>query len=310
MKNLYLPSVALLAAVICMPGPRASGSVGGRGVGAVKLADVARPYSVPIEVGRHGHIYIEVKVDNVEGRFILDTGAGINVISSKFASKIHGLKEEDGYFTGFRATGEAMRLNLYKVDDIKIGNLIVRGPTVTVLNADLGDFDGLISVTSFRTRPFTIDFADKKLLLETGSSLEEREKAGKAVPIRLDDDRGISLDMFTDVRVNDRLTLLVSLDSGAGFNVYRFNSGFMTDLGLDTATAGKYIKKSSMNTGTKNTFYVDDLKSIALYSVPSIHTGKVKASFLSSLIYDGITGINWLGKRITIDIPDRKIILN
>jgi hypothetical protein len=234
----------------------------------------------------------------------------MNVITSKFAAKLDGIRKEDGYFTGFRATGEALKLRLYEVNDIEIGDLTLRDPAITVLDADLGDVDGLISLACFRNRPFTVDFAGKKLCLETGRSLAERARVGKKVPIQLDDDRGISLDMFTRVRVNDSLTLQIVLDSGAGFNVYRFNSGFMKDLGIDTSAATRYYKKSSLDKDVTNTFHTAELHEISLASAPSVHADKVKTSFLGGLIYDGITCINWLGKRITIDIPDREMILN
>ncbi len=309
MKTLQILSIASIVCLLCLP---ATGALATNSVRSVRSKPVKTrsPYAVPIEIGPHGHIVMRVRVDNVEGRFILDTGAGINLITKKFAARLHGVKEEDGYFTGFRATGEGLMLRLYEVNDIEIGDLNLHDPTVTVLDADLGDIDGLISLTCFRNQPFTIDFANKKLYLDTRSSLAERARNGKTVPVQLDDDRGISLDMFTRVMVNDRLTLQISLDSGAGFNVYRFNSGFMKELGIDTSAATKYHKKSSLNKKITNTFYTADLEDISLSAAPSVHIGEVKTSFLRGLIYDGISCINWLGKQITIDIPDREMILN
>ncbi len=311
MKNLAILSAALLASLVFVPAAGALAmKAGGRVDGGAKTVYTGRPYAVPIEVGPHGHIVMTVRVDNVEGRFILDTGAGINVITKKFAERLGHMKREDGYFTGFRATGEALRLNLYEVNDIEIGDMDLHDPVVTVLDADLGDVDGLISLTCFRNQPFTIDFADRKMFLDTKASLDKRAEEGKTVPVQLDDDRGISLDMFTKVSVNDRLTLQISLDSGAGFDVYRFNAGFMKELGVDASAAKKYYKKSSLNNKVENMFYIADLDKISLSAASSVRTGKVKTAFLNGLIYDGITGINWLGKEITIDIPDREMILN
>lgn len=276
----------------------------------LNATDMSGRYAIPITISPEGHIFLKVKVDNVEGNFVLDTGAGINVITRKFAGKISGIREEDGCFTGFRATGEAMRLRLYKVNDLKVGDLDIHDPTISILNADLGSIDGLISLTCFRNQPFTIDFADKKIYLETRKSLERRIKEGKSVPIQLDDDRGISLDMFMKVRVDNKLKLQISLDSGAGFNVYRFNAGFMKELGIDTSSAEKVFKKSTLNKSITNMFYVSRLDRISVSAAPSVNVEKVKAAFLPQLIYDGITGINWLGKRITIDIPDRIVIVD
>jgi Aspartyl protease len=311
MKTLPILSAALYVCLLCLSAAKAPAiSVWRSAHNGPKPAEARPAFAVPIEIGPHGHIVVRVRVDNVEGRFILDTGAGINVITSKFAAKLNGIKEEDGYFTGFRATGEALKLRLYEARQIVIGDLNLHDPTVTVLDADLGNVDGLISLTCFRNQPFTIDFARKKLYLETASSLGVRARTGQTVPLQLDDDRGISLDMFTTVRVNDSLTLQISLDSGAGFNVFRFNSGFMKELGIDTSAATKYYKKSSLNEKITNTFYAAEVDKVSLLGAHSVDARDVKASFLAGLIYDGITGINWLGKRITIDIPDREMILN
>lgn len=85
--------------------------------------------------------------------------------------------------------------------------------------------------------------------------------------------------MFTKVRADDRLTLQTALDSGAGFNVYRFNSGLMKELGIDTSAATKYYKRSSLNKKITNTFYTYDLDEISLSAAPSVQTGKVWTAF-------------------------------
>ena len=265
---------------------------------------------IPIDISKYGHIIMKVKVDNVEGNFILDTGAGINVITKKFAAKLRSIKNLDRSFTGFRATGEELNMKLYIVNKIELGSIAEDKPVITILDADLGNIDGLISLTCFRNRPFTIDFTNKKIYLETKSSLKERMNKGKVVPIQLDDVRGISIDMFTKVRVNEKLTLQISLDSGAGFNVFRFNEAYMKELGIDTSNTKKYFKKSSINKNINNMFYESILNKISLNSAPSISAENIKTSFLNGLIYDGITCINWLGKKITIDLPDKEMILN
>ncbi|WP_335966733.1 hypothetical protein [Galbibacter sp. PAP.153] len=46
----------------------------------------------------------------MEGTFIFDTVAGLNLITKKFADKIKILKPTNEFFTGHRATGEALSL--------------------------------------------------------------------------------------------------------------------------------------------------------------------------------------------------------
>ena len=265
---------------------------------------------IPIEISKQGHIFIKAKVNDVEGNFILDTGAGLTVITKSFAAKLSNLKKLDDNFTGFRATGEALHLNLYNLNKLQIGDLIERNIKASIIKLNIDSVDGLISLSSFRDQPFTIDYSNNKLYLETSYGIMEREQKGKVVPIQLDDDRGISLDMFTKVRVNNKLTLQVSLDSGAGFNVFRFNSEFMKPLNIDSSETKIYSKHSTLDSNKVNNFFVTKLKEISLLNAPSIKAQNVKAMFLSGLIYDGITSINWLGKKITIDIPKKEMIIN
>lgn len=273
-------------------------------------SEIQKQYIMPIEITKYGHIEIKAKVNNVEGTFILDTGAGINVITKTFASKLGKIKMQDGSFTGFRATGESLDMKLYTINNLEIGDLHERNSTFTILDADLGKIDGLISLTCFREQPFTIDFANKKFYLESSRSLIRREQNGKVIRIQLDDDRGVSVDMFTKVRVNNKLTLQISLDSGAGFNVFRFNAAYMKSLIGDTTNIKQYNKQGSLNANTTNNLYLADLNNLTLYDNPSINVHDIKVSFLKSLIYDGITSINWLGNCITIDVSKKELIIN
>lgn len=52
-----------------------------------------------------------------------------------------------------------------------------------------------------------------------------------------------------------------------------------------------------------------------MVSTMSASNGKVsvedfKATFIDGLIYEGIKSINWLGDKITIDVPNKRLIVN
>ena len=310
----YMKQITVIVTVIlslALTSPEfCAGRINGKVFSNSRQGEIQKQYVMPIELSKYGHIEIKAKVNNVEGTFILDTGAGINVITKKFASKLGKIKMQDGSFTGFRATGEPLDMQLYTISSLEIGDLQERNSTFTILDVDLGKIDGLISLASFKEQPFTIDYANKKLYLESRRSLMGREKNGKVIKIQLDDDRGVSVDMFTKVRVNNKLTLQISLDSGAGFNVFRFNAEYLKSLVGDTTNIKRYNKQSSLNAKDTNNFYLANLNSLALYDNPTVNVHDIKASFLKSLIYDGITSINWLGKCITIDIRKKELIIN
>src|ERR1700742_439991 len=117
--------------------------------------------SVPFTLSGEGHIIIKAKVNGVEGTFIFDTGAGLTVIGKSFADKISHIQKQDGGYTGFRATGEPLYLDIYKADSLSIGSFVEHNPGLSIIDANLGSIDGIVSIMSFRNTPFTIDYTDK-----------------------------------------------------------------------------------------------------------------------------------------------------
>ncbi|MCT4288121.1 hypothetical protein HZP25_15545 [Elizabethkingia anophelis] len=47
---------------------------------------------IPFQMNKNGHIIIKAKLNNIEGNFILDTGAGINVVFKNFSKKLSNTK--------------------------------------------------------------------------------------------------------------------------------------------------------------------------------------------------------------------------
>ncbi|MBC3539646.1 aspartyl protease family protein [Rufibacter sediminis] len=267
---------------------------------------------IPLEIAPQGHILVKAKINGVEGNFILDTGGGLLVLTKSFASKVTGLRQQDGGFTGFRATGERLDVDLFTAAEFAMADYRQKDVTLSVLDANLGGIDGLISLPSFRNQPFTLDLENKKLYLETRQSLGKRKKAGKTIPLQLEDSRGQSLGMFAYFVVNGKRTLLLSIDSGAGNNVFRLNVSQMAPLGIDaadTTRVTKIEKASELNLDFKSLIYKAQLPLLAAKDAPSVKVDNFTAQFVEGLIYDGIMSLNWMGKRITIDISHSEMIV-
>jgi predicted aspartyl protease len=261
---------------------------------------------IPFELTGSGHILIKAAVNGVEGNFIFDTGAGLNMMTKKFADKIRNLKHTDNFYTGHRATGEALQLDLWNAASLKMGSLAIANPEFTVLDIDL-PLDGLISLLPFKDSPVTIDYKNKILTVESAASLRDRVKSGTSIPIQVSYDRGKTLGISTNVTINNKLTIQVSLDSGAGNNVFRFNSRYMKNLGIDTASIAPTYVKSDFKPGEGNNYYP---ATVAEMAAGKSKVANIKATFIEGLIYEGITGTNWLGDIITIDVPNSRMIIN
>lgn len=269
---------------------------------------ISEPIRVPFVLTPEGHIIIQAKVNGIDGTFIFDTGAGINLITQKFGDKVGSLEETHHFYTGHRATGEALQANLWNYDSLQIGDFIEANGQTAVLNFDF-PIDGLISLTPFKNQPFTIDFENKLLTIESPQSVDQiRSESDFEMPLVITNDRDINLDISASVLLNDTLELLVRLDTGAGFGVYRFSSRYMEILGVDTTQVKKEFRPSPFKPDEGNDYYTTKLGKLSTLGKKS-SVEDFSATFIDGLIYEGIMGLDWIGQKITIDLPNKRLIV-
>jgi len=125
-------------------------------------ANLAEPIIIPLNLTEEGHIVVRAAVNGVEGSFIFDTGAGLNVMTKTFADKISNLEKTEGFYTGFRATGEALQADLWITDTLSNGLLKSTKQAFAIIEAEL-PIDGIISLMPFKRIPFTIDYGNCQL---------------------------------------------------------------------------------------------------------------------------------------------------
>lgn len=254
---------------------------------------------IPFEVNSNGHIIIKAKINNVEGRFILDTGAGLNAIFTKFSNKIKNEKTNN-FFVGHRATGEELNVDLYNAKSMEINSKQFLDQQYTIIDLEFGDIDGMISLQPFRDMPITIDYNKKKILFDRST------KGDKSIDIQIADYAGKAIDIFTYVELNDNLKIQTLLDSGAGKNSFWFSSKLMEALVLKKEDFKVIPIKSDFK--KENNYYIGKLSKInttnKLRKVENLDT-----AFIDGLIYEGKTSIDWLGHILTIDIAKKKIFI-
>tara|TARA_B100000678_G_scaffold86267_1_gene71803 strand:- start:3847 stop:4722 length:876 start_codon:yes stop_codon:yes gene_type:complete len=263
---------------------------------------------IPFKLSPNGHIMIKASVNGVPGNFVFDTGAGMNLLTKDFADKIDSLEKTTHFYTGHRATGEAITSDLYQSEVLKIANFSIEDEQFAVYDIDF-PLDGLISLTPLQQKAFTVNFEENKLVIESEESLRRRKENIKfEMPLEINNDRNVKVSVGTIVQL-DSLELHVGLDSGAGFDVYRFNSRYMEDLGIDsTQVESKYIP-SSFKPEQGNQYYFAEVSRLSDLKVNAEQIG-FRATFIDGLIYEGIMGINWIGEIITFDMPAKRILVN
>lgn len=264
--------------------------------------------SIPFTLSPNGHIIIPAKINGIEGQFIFDTGAGLNLLTKKFADQLQKLEKTDHFYTGHRATGEALQSDLWTAESLTIGDFEEKDAAVAVYDIDF-PVAGLVSLTPFKNRPITINFKNKMLTIESESSLQKRiADQNFEIPLQITNNREIEIGISTRIELDDKLKLDVSLDSGAGFGVYRFSSRYMETLGIDsTQVEHKYIA-SPFKPNEGNDYY---RTTVATMNDKEGNTSvnDFTATFIDGLIHEGIMGIDWIGKIITIDIPGKRLLV-
>src|SRR4030095_14313932 len=163
---------------------------------------------------------MNAKVRGHEGVFIFDTGGGISYVSPSFAQTIGCTPW--GQLTGFTLTGQ--RLDMPRCDDVSFE---VNANTFAVATAGVFDImkfmppnvpriDGSIGLDVFAGRAITLSLTKQQLVLESASSLAERARHGKEVPIRLVREAGgLALAVQVGVPTAQGMAWM-ELDSGNG----------------------------------------------------------------------------------------------
>jgi predicted aspartyl protease len=134
--------------------------------------------AIPIRENIAGLLLITVKVNDIEGLFILDTGAGVSVIDSTQASLLQlTLQKDNASFTGAGAGGQGLEVIPSQGNKIEIGNHTVMDFTLSVMSFDhvsqalteagCEEFSGVIGVDILKPGKAIIDYSSMTLYLSS-----------------------------------------------------------------------------------------------------------------------------------------------
>jgi predicted aspartyl protease len=187
-----------------------------------------KPMTVDIEI-LEGYIVVPATVHAcLSGRFLLDTGADVTVVSSTIAEKL-GL-QTTRYHEGGVAGGKTIRVPLSRVDSFAIGERSISLDPVAVIdlgNSRYGTVDGIIGSDYLKEFAITIDYAARTLTFEDVATLQDRKAQGETVELAMRSDTT----PFMSVLLNGMLQREYKLDTGAG-ETY-IPSEDLTLLGID-----------------------------------------------------------------------------
>ena len=248
-----------------------------------------------------GRMSITATVQGHEGKFMLDMGAGAEMVSTRFAANLK--LSPSGYFTGYRMTGQRVEGQRFSGAPVAIGVLNSARDIGVSDHLDQDPIDGLISARVFENTPVTLDFAGKEVVVETPATLRQRSTNGRAVPLKLSDDRGMRLDLFAEFNLGNGQTGLCEVDTG--FFGIVINKRYMEALKIAPDTAG--VEKIEFSPGFST--YKTHLPVISLVAAPDEKLENPLVNF-GDFVYDCVVGMRfWKSRTVTLDIPSRQLIV-
>jgi hypothetical protein len=101
------------------------------------------PIRIPFTHSEGGQLMVSGSAGpGTQYSFVLDTGAGVSVLSKSLVEKLGG--KPAGQFTGFRMTGERLDMQLYAIPELRVGP-VVQAPAL-VAAWDVPDKALIVSV--------------------------------------------------------------------------------------------------------------------------------------------------------------------
>lgn len=242
--------------------------------GAIEIA--LEPYVGPLRT-------IKVRIGDSELPFLFDTGGGVTVLSTTFATRSGCTAFGRG--TGFRHDGTRVDGRRGTPIDLSIGAFTRRGE-VGVIDLDavlngLPPVGGIASLETFAGREISIDSARGKLFVENSASLAERIRGARELQIRVaHQGGGASLDVFVAIE-GEHGPLWFELDSGSVAPVLVAPHAF-SELGIEAPAKDK----------------------TRALDLPLVGFGAVKCEIASKeMIYDGLLNAEFFQRHIvTIDL--------
>lgn len=259
---------------------------------------------IPITILEEGHILTQVQVnDSTTANFILDTGAGAIVISSKLYEKIKETTEPAGHFTGFRHDGDRLNGELFTISSLSLRDYKVEGLKAGVYPPlDNYGIDGLLSLKFFENQAFSINYLENKLSILNKDQLARVEANSSPIEIGLIQHEDVLIDMLVPLCINDVLLKAV-FDTGSGHSLYLVNPFFASRLGADTS-----MLENSMYTTPISGNTLTDYKFESTLSICGQETMEKSILFREGLIYESLVGSGLFKDGvITIDIPNSRM---
>jgi len=255
--------------------------------------------AVPFRYVEH-MLAVAVVAGDVGATFILDTGIGVNLISPGLAAKVGCVPLGETY-TGRRMSGQELTMPVSALGSLTLGDHT--GENVPVVVFDMGGMasehgvEGIISLTSFRSAPVTIDYEAGVIVTEDERSLADRASRGMPVAIDVREDGPYSTDVYLDLTLPGGRSVSVEVDTGSDNLILNLPLAAQNAIDLEAGTTRKLTGQDE--TGHEYARYFTTLPGeISLTAAPAFGQHNPRVMF-QKIIHDGLIGDAFLRNFVT-----------
>ncbi|WP_420385881.1 retropepsin-like aspartic protease [Roseivirga sp.] len=271
----------------------------------------AKSQEYPISITPQGYIFVQVNLnDSIPFNFMLDTGAGIDILSQKAFDRIAESTKEVGLMTGFRHDGDRLDGLVYEIPSLSIGETRQERVKAAIYPPlDNYGIDGLISLKFFEDHPVTINFKTQKLSLPSEKETESLSNSHSVIPLQLKTERDIILDIFIPVIINGEIEMHAEFDTGSGFQPLILNPHYIEKLKLSKSQMESGPYKTPISAQQTTDYFAP--VGVSLGEANNIRLLDKTATFRENLIFEALIGSEiFKDKAITIDIPRKRLIIH
>ena len=257
-------------------------------------------FSIPVQIGEH------------RTHFIVDTGIGITLISSKLSQKL-GCPNTGVVFQGQRMSGQTVSVPLSWLPNLTVGSCQQKFVTCGVFDFNgflpatpaFANIEGFLSLRFFQHVPFTVDYPRRQVVIETASSLQERLAHGTPVALEIDDDQGVALTVFALLQLPGAATARVEVDTGSDSLI--LHKRFMTALGLSPDQ--KEVRTVQGKDETDHSFVRHFARMAGNIGFNGVERPAGRVMF-QEIIHEGLIGDDFLKHyTVTYDLAHSRMIL-
>ena len=252
---------------------------------------------------------VPVTAGGIEASFILDTGAGLNLISDRLAAQV-GCEPDGSTYTARRMSGQPLTISLGSLGSLRLAEHTASDITVGIFDfpalAGFDGIEGMLSLSYFRSVPVTIDYQAGLVVVEDQASLRRRLDVGTPVTVQVDYD-GDSTELMLGIDLPGGRGITVEVDTGSETLVLDESLAADAGIGLRDESTTKFESKDE--TGYDFVRYFATMGgNISVTGAPEIRMADPAVMF-QKIIYDGLIGDKFLRNfTTTYDLVNSRMI--